>query len=530
MMSKEAMNKLLALYLEGVATEEEERELLACLQQHPEWQQEARRQMAVHGQLSVLMQDDLSEERFVGGIMQAVEQEDADQFTEEVRQKIQRGQWLRRALAVAAVIAVSLVALVLLQPESATQSGEATMASVVRADGVEWAGSQIESGAVLGEGGTVKISKGLLEMDLAGQGRLIVEGPAHLEFPEDGKAVLHHGRVVMRATKQGIGYRMETPLGSVVDLGTEFGVSVEEDGVVETHVIDGSVEAFAKGDKGGVKLLKNDAMRFGQDGGEKIQADLGNFYTEMPPSHNGGAGYIHWSFDEGEGITAHSKGKLAKEAPGQGGMTLKVEDEGSLPQWSEGVSSSALSFDGKGAYGESSYRGIGGGKPRSVCFWVKVPKDLKISEGYGLVSWGIHNVEGKAWQIAVNPQPEQGPVGRLRLGLFGGQVVGSTDLRDGQWHHVAVVLYGGTRPDVGTHVLLYLDGKQEKVSRRALQEVLTDVDSPDHGLWVGRNMAYFGNGQGMTGHRFFRGSLDELYIFDYALSAEEVQALMKERQ
>ncbi len=57
-----------------------------------------------------------------------------------------------------------------------------------------------------------------------------------------------------------------------------------------------------------------------------------------------------------------------------------------------------------------------------------------------------------------------------------GQVVGDTDLRDGEWHHVAVVLYGGSLPNVGTHVMLYLDGDPEPVSRRSLREVKTKIE------------------------------------------------------
>ena len=87
-------------------------------------------------------------------------------------------------------------------------------------------------------------------------------------------------------------------------------------------------------------------------------------------------------------------------------------------------------------------------------------------------------------------------------------------------------MYGGSQPNVGTHVLLYVDGEQEQVSRRALQEVHTEVDRAKHGVWVGRNVSYQQSNPKHAHGGFFRGGVDELYIFDSALSQKDLKELM----
>lgn len=208
-------------------------------------------------------------------------------------------------------------------------------------------------------------------------------------------------------------------------------------------------------------------------------------------------------------------------------MVLHSMEEGDPPRATPGVFGSALSFDGKGGYAESNFPGIGGTEPRTVSFWVKVPEDFKVREGFGIVSWGQFAGAnyGEVWQISINPLEDDGPIGRLRVGAHGGQIIGDTDLRDGRWHHVAVVLYQAGRPDIGKHVLIYLDGELEPISRRALRELNTRTEDASHGVWLGRNIVY---NSSVPGHRhggFFRGEVDEVFIFSGALTREEVRAL-----
>ena len=62
-------------------------------------------------------------------------------------------------------------------------------------------------------------------------------------------------------------------------------------------------------------------------------------------------------------------------------------------------------------------------------------------------------------------------------------------MRDDRWHHVAVVMYGGRRPDISTHVLLYVDGQLETTTNKAVREVRTDTSGQSaRQVQLGRNI------------------------------------------
>jgi hypothetical protein len=393
---------------------------------------------------------------------------------------------------------------------------------VTRLETITWGdAAPLVEGGTLKPGTRLRFEKGLVELEMGGRGRMVVEGPADLEFAEPMRSILRHGRILMRVTEAGHGYRLETPKGAVVDLGTEFGVSVG-DGGVETHVLEGEVEAIPDGGEK-VLLKKNDALRFDGHGGERIAADRGSFYTSLPPEHSGAPRAIHWTLDG-------SAGEVRGFPEMDYGMKLRAMEAGRPPAAVPGVFGSAFAFDGKGGYAESDFPGIGGREPRTVSFWVKVPRDFSVFEGFGIVSWGQFEGtnHGGVWQVSINPLEDDGPVGHLRVGAHGGQIIGATDLRDGEWHHVAVVLYESSQADIGKHVLLYLDGELERISRRALREVNTRTDGAHHGVWLGRNVAYTGSAPDHRQGGFFRGEVDEVFIFGGALSHDEIRAL-KER-
>ena len=136
------------------------------------------------------------------------------------------------------------------------------------------------------------------------------------------------------------------------------------------------------------------------------------------------------------------------------------------------------------------------------------------------------NLAGAAWQVSVNPEPGEGPMGCLRAGAGSGAVVGTTDLRDGTWHHVGVVLYGGPNPDISTHVLLYVDGRLENTVRKTTLSINTRTAKTPHNLWIGRNIAT-ARPVPNTG-KCFRGEIDELYLFTGALDQEEIRKLMSD--
>lgn len=390
------------------------------------------------------------------------------------------------------------------------------------------------SGLKIGE--RIEIENGLLELAFSTGVNLVLNGPVDFEITGLNSGYLHHGRVVVEVVnEQGKGFTVDGPNGRLIDLGTKFGVSVDVEGEMEVHVIEGIVDALPKvGEK--TRLRANEAMRLtGNHAKQLNSADESAFFTQMPPNASSPPNFVHWGFDEEDGQvcfdTGHQLGGGNAEAkfktPSQGG---------SLPERIPGRFSNAIHLGGSG-YLYSDFRGIAGRGPRTVAFWVKVPTDFHEKEGFGIVSWGSYAKQGSAWQVAINSFAKEGPMGRLRIGTNGGEVIGETDLRDGEWHHCAVVLYGDKdeKPNTATHILLYVDGRIESATRKSVLPVDTVLKNNGNrsprGVWIGRNMGNTTNFSfnGPYG-RFFRGYIDELIICDTALSFAEINLLKNENK
>lgn len=446
-------------------------------------------------------------------------------FVETVAATARRWLWWRRAAWIGAAAAV-LLALA----SGAYWYVEATrpVVTLARVEGVKWKGT--EPRPVLPSGTRLKADRGLFELRFTGGSRVVVEAPADLEIQGPGRVFLYLGRAVAHVPEQARGFILDSPRGRLIDLGTEFGVSVAPNGNTEVHVLDGMVEASLN-KATPVLLRESEALRATHGEPMRKRADEGAFVTALPPVSNRPPGFIHWSFDDAADNVFANTGRNLGDAE----ETLLFPHflgnaRSAGPQRQPGRFGQALEFDGFNDYAESPFRGITGGQARSIVFWVKIPRDFRTTQGYGIVSWGDIHQEGAAWQVSANPAEMAGELGRLRVGTKNGYVVGTTDLRDDRWHHCAVVMYGGERPTTGTHVLLYVDGLLEPSPRKSVQEIAT-VASAQHGLWLGRNLAFHDDSlRSLPSGAFFRGHVDEVYIFDGALSHREIEALMRNNQ
>ncbi|MGD9631846.1 MAG: FecR domain-containing protein [Pirellulales bacterium] len=98
-------------------------------------------------------------------------------------------------------------------------------------------------------GENLTLERGQVELTYSTGAKLLLTGPSEfLVLPAGGK--LRRGELVARVPQAGHGFTIETPHGKVIDLGTEFGVVVDDFGVSQVSVFEGKVETLPSGPAG----------------------------------------------------------------------------------------------------------------------------------------------------------------------------------------------------------------------------------------------------------------------------------------
>ena len=141
-----------------------------------------------------------------------------------------------------------------------------------------------------------------------------------------------------------------------------------------------------------------------------------------------------------------------------------------------------------------------GNAPRTIELWFCTTKDLTTSTESSLIQYGTTSNDRMFGLITSGNAP-----GRLYFFGYNNNLAGTTVLEPNQWYHGAVT-YDGARLN------LYLNGQLE-ASKAADLDTLID----ENGLTIG----YRPDASGAR----WTGLLDELTIYNRALTAEEVQAL-----
>ena len=102
---------------------------------------------------------------------------------------------------------------------------------------VQWrAGNRaFAADAVIRAGDVLALTEGEVEMTYISGTKLLLIGPAEFLVGSAG-GKLHRGGLIASVTQRGHGFTIEIPNGRIVDLGTEFAVTVDDFGVSEVSV------------------------------------------------------------------------------------------------------------------------------------------------------------------------------------------------------------------------------------------------------------------------------------------------------
>lgn len=179
-----------------------------------------------------------------------------------------RGIFSRPLLVAAAVLLIAAGALwwtFARQNVPATPTPAEEVAWLVNAQDCRWADGT-EPAGTMHAGTVLRVERGLVEVRFRSGARVVLNGPAVLELLSGNSARLLHGRLSARVPEPAIGFELLSPRGKVVDLGTEFGVAVADDGVTDVYVFEGKVVASAPANAAPLTLNKNQVARL--DGGK----------------------------------------------------------------------------------------------------------------------------------------------------------------------------------------------------------------------------------------------------------------------
>ena len=221
---------------------------------------------------------------------------------------------------------------------------------------------------------------------------------------------------------------------------------------------------------------------------------------------------------DGIRLYSYDRQLVTPAASNSAGLTARYEFEGTyndssghnhtgvpvgIPTFVAGKVGQAVYLAGREDYVEvPDYNGVSGVESRSCCAWIKTTKANEE-----IISWG-QNVASQKWVFRTNSD------GTIRAEVNGGYIIGSTDLRDDTWHHVAAAFETDQTPDA-TDIKLYVDGVQEAISSELSVAINTAADGT---LIIGKS-------PWSSSAFFFEGLIDDVRIYNYALSPAEVAGL-----
>jgi len=174
------------------------------------------------------------------------------------------------------------------------------------------------------------------------------------------------------------------------------------------------------------------------------------------------------------------------------------------PTWEpSGKIGDAILLDGIDDYVQiAGYKGVTGSASRTVTAWIKMDE----TGGGDIVGWGRSPEAGERWAFRADGN------GFISIAVNSGWIAGDTDLRDGNWHHVAVVLVDDGSPSVN-EIKLYVDGIEESTTYGSTQAINTPAD------------ADVAIGAFLPSPDYFQGLVDDVRIYNRALQVSEIELL-----
>jgi len=150
-------------------------------------------------------------------------------------------KYIRNSAIAAMLMVIGYLFFVKMQPVP-----PAYVATLTDGIDVKWADPELpaELGSLL-RPGYMKLVVGVAQITFDGGAKAIIEAPVEIRLQNAAKVYLQSGKMRAIVCLEARGFTVNTPSASIVDLGTEFGIDVKEDGSSDIHVYEGRVSLLA---------------------------------------------------------------------------------------------------------------------------------------------------------------------------------------------------------------------------------------------------------------------------------------------
>jgi hypothetical protein len=511
-MNSQRLSELIEAHLDGTLTVAGAEKLSRAIVEEPE----VRRQFWNHTALHGLTQE-------------AARLEWLGSAAPDVESKVVRVSWWRWTAPIAAAAAVLLsVAWWQRTPRENVRAN--TVAVLSRVVGVEWAdATDSHSAGTALVAGSLRLKSGAIQVEFYSGARVVVEGPAEFRLVSAREAFLATGRLTAHVPAQARGFKIGSSALTVVDLGTDFGVTIPASGPAEVHVFSGKVEVALNAEKAPAPrpVVGGEAVRLEAGALRDLRANRATFLGEPELAQRDSEGaqqrYTAW-LDSSRSLSADPATVIhftcEKQAVWERALLNQApnandETRGNIVgcEWVEGrwPGKRALEFRGEG----DRVRFHIGTPLNAVTFfaWLRV-------DGLPHSTHALFNADGERpgalrWELTHS--------GKLRLGVarpssrpeanweaLNSPVVVAPE-RLGQWLLLASVFDG-------KRISHYVDGQlvSSGQAEGPTPMILGDVEL---GNWAGAP------DRKDVPSRGFTGRIDEFVLLARAVAAEEMRAL-----
>lgn len=393
--------------------------------------------------------------------------------------------------------------------------------------------------------GRLQFEAGTVEIDFFCGATLIVEGPAILDVESDWAVAVEHGRLRANVPPAARGFMVKAAGSQIIDLGTEFALAVESENA-QVEVIDGEIK-IQGGDHDGNHLTTGQKKWLkGSELAESVEqlstlADLQVRRQDAEATRFSEWKTLSEELSRDKHLIAYfpiARNQIHRVVPNESSRGTafdgKLIGPVGIAEGRFGDQSTGLTFSRPGSRVRTRIEG----EFRALTFacWVRIDSlehaynALFMSDGYetGELHWQVRNDGRVMFSVMIDDTKSRthfSDVEQRMVQTAGlARVYYSDSIWDvsksGQWVHLVAVYDPGNR-----RVLQYANGQQigaDEITDQFYIDTL-QIGPAEIGNWGQpfRKTPSFAV-------RNLNGSIDEMAVFNAALSSDEIQSLYRQ--